>query len=49
MNNMLLNPMSNKEINDTYIKCLKLEEENYNIKIKKLKPYQISIECENRY
>ena len=49
MNNMLLNPMSNKEINDAYIKCLKLEEENYNIKIKKLKPYQISIECENQF
>ena len=46
---MLLNPMSNKEINDTYIKCLKLEEETYNIKIKKLKPYQISIECENQF
>ena len=52
MNNMMMNNMMNSGnpgINDSYIKCLKLEEETYNIKIKKLKPYQISIECENLF
>ncbi len=44
MNNMLMNPISNQAnqiTNDSYIKSLKLEEETYKIKIKKLKPYQI--------
>ena len=52
MNNNFMNPMSNQvnqATNESYIKCLKLEEETYNIKIKKLKPYQISIECENQF
>lgn len=52
MNNIFMNQMSNQAnqaTNESYIKCLKLEEETYNIKIKKLKPYQISIECENQF
>ena len=52
MNNIFMNPITNQAsqaTNKSYIKCLKLEEETYNIKIKKLKPYQISIECENQF
>lgn len=50
MNNQMMgNNQTNQTTNESYTKCLKLEDDTYNITIKKIKTYQISIDCENQF